>query len=983
MHKLTSVEAQRVIAVMEDTLDKLNGLSYMPCTAKLDLLDALAEAGANPVKSCLQTQWLMEQAAIKSGAMGPLDRRSLSRHSTQLDSTQGDVPTESKGGNTVAAPAHGVNDGQQNQNRATVVIGGAADTSNGGGGGGDGLGATTLAAVGGTGAVAPADGGLLPSSGDSLEQIYQSTRTWCRTLRRYPNATEVLIAFARKNPRPQSGILFNQYLSDLTGIMYRRLSTTTANKNLLHDLTECEKLAEDERDALQQTLHATRTEKQREVGALGATIKKRREELQEVTHTNAVEMDSIKTKAAEAVAKAKEDHEKKGRALTERIERLAKETGEAAELHQQEETAARKKKAKVEVELAGVVSKYDRDMAAKTAQIEEIKAKMQEEREELAILQDHFDRVDASGRQQAAEEETLAAVRSKVAKAMGVVDGAATKIQSLFRGGRDRVEYQKAKKKAKKGGKKGKKGKNNSSSSTKKAPTAAATAALSAMLAFNVCPAEAFTPSFLVPSSRMMHHSPSFSTSLAPAAVTMACSPWDMECYGGHPFGGPGGLQRRRRMQQGRPGSMIFSPEDLFQGPAVQPEQQQFAISDPTVSRDTDGLYTLTFDLPADVDHDGLEVSVSERLLTVKARVTREEEAGPSARRGRWVTRSSRTDSVSRSFVLPEGLSTSSAAASLLPDGKAEVKFAKDQAVSGAAATATTSSKAGSTVPVNKPPSSPAVSAETGTPPAAAATAPNTAAGEPATAGSDASAAADTPAASSTTAAPAAEAERPASLPESPFDVLDQEFREFAKAMWGEEVLESFQAPTQEELAEKAAAAKEAWAKREARFAERAQAAKEAREKREARFAERFQAAKEAREKRVVAMRRATMASDVSRAEDGSSYVVRVALPEGVTRDNVKLTANSDSSLRVTVSANAEDGGRSIYKDVFLPKDALIEDVSAKFEAEQQGEEKSDSKDDVEEEADANKASGADAVSGLEVTVGRAAPPQPKTIDIL
>ena len=54
-------------------------------------------------------------------------------------------------------------------------------------------------------------------------------------------------------------------------------------------------------------------EHHQEVGALGATIKKRREELQEVTHTNAVEMDSIKTKAAEAVAKAKEDHEKKVR----------------------------------------------------------------------------------------------------------------------------------------------------------------------------------------------------------------------------------------------------------------------------------------------------------------------------------------------------------------------------------------------------------------------------------------------------------------------------------------------------------------------------------------------------------------------------------------------------------------------------------------------------------------------------------------------
>ncbi|CAN0120418.1 unnamed protein product, partial [Scytosiphon promiscuus] len=454
MHKLTSVEAQRVIAVMEDTLDKLNGLSYMPCTANLELLDALVEAGASPVKSCLQTQWLMEQAAIKSGAMGPPDRRSQGSrgggHTLLGDATpQGTTTVGNNGGiASGAATLHGGDGGPHKQKRSTFVEGVSADT--GGVGDGDALGSTVGAnhgppGVPGAAMVVTADENLPPSSGDSLEQIYQSTRTWCRTLRRSPNAMEVLLSFESENPRPQSGILFNQYLSDLTGIMYRRLSTTveeeTAKKNLLHNLTECEKLAEDERDALQQTLHATRTEKEREVSALGATIKKRREELQEVTHTNAVEMDSIKTKAADAVAKAKDDHEKKGRALTERIERLAKETGEAAEQHQQEETAARKKKAKVEVELAAVVTKYDRDMAAKTLQIEEVKAKMEQEREELAALQDHFDRVDASGRQQWAEEETLAAVRGKVAKAMNVVDGAATKIQSMFRGGRDRAEY--------------------------------------------------------------------------------------------------------------------------------------------------------------------------------------------------------------------------------------------------------------------------------------------------------------------------------------------------------------------------------------------------------------------------------------------------------------------------------------------------------------------------------------------------------------
>lgn len=174
-----------------------------------------------------KTQWLMEQAAVKSGAMGPPDRRSQGPDSSQPVEN---VAIESKGGNSATAPAHSVKDGQQTHDRATLVIGGAVDVSNGARGSGDGLGATTLArggsTIGGTGTMGTVDGSLFPSGGDSLEQIYQSTRTWCRTLRRYPNAMEVLITFARNNPRPQSGILFNQYLSDLTGIMYRRLSTT-------------------------------------------------------------------------------------------------------------------------------------------------------------------------------------------------------------------------------------------------------------------------------------------------------------------------------------------------------------------------------------------------------------------------------------------------------------------------------------------------------------------------------------------------------------------------------------------------------------------------------------------------------------------------------------------------------------------------------------------------------------------------------------
>lgn len=229
----------------------------------------------------------------------------------------------------------------------------------------------------------------------------------------------------------------------------------------------------------------------------------------------------------------------------------------------------------------------------------------------------------------------------------------------------------------------------NSSSSAKKLPKAAATAAaLSTMLAFNVCPTQAFQSTFLAPSVSMMHRSPSFPSPVGAGTVTMDCTPWDMECYGVHPFGDAhGGLQRhhrrqrqnmrRRQRQNMRPAPMILGPADLFQrhNAHLQQQQQQLEISDPAVVQDTDDLYALTFDLPAEVDNDGLEVSVSGRLLTVKARVTREQDSSPSSSRGGWVTRSSRTDSVSRSFVLPDGISASTAIASLSADGKAEVSF--------------------------------------------------------------------------------------------------------------------------------------------------------------------------------------------------------------------------------------------------------------------------------------------------------------------
>ncbi|CAB1117150.1 unnamed protein product [Ectocarpus sp. CCAP 1310/34] len=504
-------------------------------------------------------------------------------------------------------------------------------------------------------------------------------------------------------------------------------------------------------------------------------------------------------------------------------------------------------------------------------------------------------------------------------------------------------------------------------------------AATAAALIMLLDSSQAFTSTFLSPSKLAMHRSTSPSSTAVPTTtVTMDCGPWDLECYGVHPFGSErgrgrgvrggggrgrgGGGRRNRGIQRYRPsfGPMIFAPSE---GQA----NQHLQVGDPAVILETNDLYTLAFDLPAGVDHDGLEVSVSDRLLTVKASITREQEADPFITRGGWVTRSSRVDSVSRSFVLPEGLVESSATASL-SEGKAEVRFNKDKSVRGEAASTAappiTPSTTGTAASAGDTTAAPTSSADAGRTPPTDSTG-STAVAEPSAAAASSSASSPVDAAST----PAASTEPRPSRPTFPFEAVDQEFREFAKAMWGEHVLERLQVPTQEELAEQAAMAREAWTKREAEFEERARAAKEA------------------RAKRVLAMRRATMAANISLSEEGSSYVVRFALPEGTTREDVKLTVNPSNSIRVAVSARstaAAGPDRPVYKDVVLPKDAILSEISAKFEAEQHR----DGKGTIEEEGEEATAGGGGAtkegaVAGVEVTVGKASPPQPKHVEIL
>ena len=293
-------------------------------------------------------------------------------------------------------------------------------------------------------------------------QLHQATRSLCRLLRKNPAGLSVLIDSCSSRPSPI--LSFSTYLQDLAAITFRRLSTTVEEEathaTTLTELTEKEKTAEKDRESLAASLEFQRAEKEREVASLGSHISKLRAELHDITRSNELEVANIEQSAKESVESAREAHEEKGKALEAETARLQDRIKTIAIEHRDAELALRKKKSKSEMELAVLIAKYDKDMSEKQDMIEDLNLKYKNERLELAILQKHFDQVDANDRIRKDEELLLAIVDDCEQEADRMLDDAAVVIQKRARGIHDRKEVAAIKKKkAGKGGKAGKKGK--------------------------------------------------------------------------------------------------------------------------------------------------------------------------------------------------------------------------------------------------------------------------------------------------------------------------------------------------------------------------------------------------------------------------------------------------------------------------------------------------------------------------------------------
>lgn len=290
-----------------------------------------------------------------------------------------------------------------------------------------------------------------------VKKLQRTTRNTCRNLLADRESLQILMD--NVEPRKDSVNNFIAFLNDLKSHVHQKLTTTVedeaANRSQLHDLGERERQTEEMRDALQGKLNEVREEKDKTTFGLDQVFRKLQLELQDLTHLNKVETESVNRDMSEAISKATSDHKLRMKQLSDQVDGLERQLSEVAERNREEEQRLRKEKNRVETTLSSKIAQYDEDMSSRQEIINNLQVSLEKETKEYAILKEYFDKVDADLFRQNEEEVILSAVSRRYEYALGVIEKAVVRIQSIIRAKKARIEVEKLKSKSKKG-KKGK-----------------------------------------------------------------------------------------------------------------------------------------------------------------------------------------------------------------------------------------------------------------------------------------------------------------------------------------------------------------------------------------------------------------------------------------------------------------------------------------------------------------------------------------------
>lgn len=252
-----------------------------------------------------------------------------------------------------------------------------------------------------------------------------------------------------------------QDIVQLRDVLFQKLLTTVDEERrrngYLANLVSQEKTSMSEIAKLQSELDELNEARSDEIGSRETAIERVTEELYSIvqhgqTVTSRIDADADKKIAAQNVLY----EESLGKLNTE-VDGHTKNLSDIRAAHAIQEDVGKKKKFKIESQIARWIDKYDTEMGQKQAEIDEITGHYDAEKQQLLELQERFvtveqeyDVIMAAQKQERARQETAAAKHAEQERA-------ASTIQRSWASHKEKKAAAKASKKGKKGSGKGKK----------------------------------------------------------------------------------------------------------------------------------------------------------------------------------------------------------------------------------------------------------------------------------------------------------------------------------------------------------------------------------------------------------------------------------------------------------------------------------------------------------------------------------------------
>lgn len=274
-----------------------------------------------------------------------------------------------------------------------------------------------------------------------LDNILGRLNTTTHKLCRYLKVRET----SRSSPTPRSQeksslLSCQQYLADFIEIASRRLSTAVEEEEkavgtqMWRELTQKELTLTQGAKALQQKLEMQRRERDEEVSAHQQALLKIRAELQDMVQQNETKIAMVDSRMEGQIVRFAEHHSESYEQLAAKVGLLETKAEAERQSYRNIEANLRKKKERVEADLAAQIAKYDKDMRSLLGQTEKIESRKNLERDQLHELETHFLKIDTNHKFQSEEIAILSSLQQRYFFARGKLYSKVVNIQRVARG---------------------------------------------------------------------------------------------------------------------------------------------------------------------------------------------------------------------------------------------------------------------------------------------------------------------------------------------------------------------------------------------------------------------------------------------------------------------------------------------------------------------------------------------------------------------